>query len=109
MELKTLFNLYRYNLSRMNHNNWTLKNLESTKDWAFHSCGLKAYPENLENQCTLRVIWFESSLKNNELVDRRDSDYAKGTVLYIFSELDNELASGKNEFGKSVRLVCPER
>lgn len=46
----------------MNHNDWTLKNLESTKDWAFHSCGLKAYPENLENQCTLMkdystVIW----------------------------------------------------
>ena len=89
--------------------------LESTVKWeAF----IERHREFLDSKESLaspdpltgeRVIWFESSLKNNELVDRRDSDYAKGNVLYIFSDLDNELASGKNEFGKSVRLVCPER
>lgn len=101
MELKTLFNLYRNNLSRMNHDDSLVKNLESTKDWAFHTCGLKAYPENLENQCSLMndyssVIW-------DKKFDKIFYDFVINNN-FDFKKLDNMLSKHKGLFLDQVLI-----
>ena len=95
--------------------------LESTREWeAF----IERHREFLDSKESLhyidpltgeRVFLFERNLKNLEFLGQNEGSYtrslyARETVEYSFNDgLNDELASGKNEFGKSVPLACPER
>ena len=101
MELKNLFNLYRHNLSRMNHDDSTVKNLESTKDWAFHTCGLKAYPESLENQCSL-IIDYSAAIWDKEF-DKIFEEVVMNNQ-FDFQKLDEMLIKYKGLFLREISV-----
>lgn len=59
------------------------------------------YPDYLTGQ---RLFGLEIALKSDEF--SRDSEYASQYAADVFSVVHDELAIGKNEFGKSVPLPC---